>query len=93
MLLVVGMCLAAAAQQAAQKSDASLAREGALALAAAHGEKPRYGGKFLSVGNEEIPPHDMHRDLLSVAYAARSTPTIASFCTSPYDPQGQEVYS
>src|SRR5215510_15922470 len=59
--LVVGMCLAAAAQQAAQKSDASLAEEGALALAAAHGEKPRYGGKFLSVGNEEIPTYDIHQ--------------------------------
>jgi len=38
-----------------KKSDAELVREGALALAAAHGEKPRYGGKFLSAGNEEIP--------------------------------------
>ena len=26
-----------------------------LALALAHGDKPRYGGKFLSVGNEEVP--------------------------------------
>ena len=58
--LVVVMCLAAAAQQATQKSDADLAHEGALALAAAHGEKPRYGGKFFSVGNEEIPTYDMH---------------------------------
>jgi hypothetical protein len=53
--LVVGMCLAAAAQQAAQKSDAALAREGALALAAGRGEKPRYGGKFLSAGKRRSP--------------------------------------
>jgi len=37
--------------QQAIKSDADLARQGALALATAHGDKPRYGGKFLSVGN------------------------------------------
>src|SRR5438309_7563164 len=54
MFLVVGISLPALAQQA-PKSDAELARQGALALAVAHGEKPRYGGKFLSVGNEEIP--------------------------------------
>ena len=60
MLLVLGIPLLALAQQAS-KSDAALAREGAVALAAAHGDKPRYGGKFLSAGNEEIPFYDMHQ--------------------------------
>ena len=60
MFLVVCMSLPALAQQA-PKSDAELARQGALALAVAHGEKPRYGGKFLSVGNEEIPFYDLHQ--------------------------------
>ena len=41
--------------QSAKKSDADLPREGALALAAAHGEKPRYGGKFLSAGQRGDP--------------------------------------
>ena len=89
-LLMVGMCLAAAAQQAAQKSDASLAREGALALAAAHGEKPRYGGKFLSVGNEEIPTYDMHQTSFGGVYAATAPAYNCLIRTSPYDPQGQE---
>ena len=42
-LLVGSMALLARAQQAAT-SDSDLARQGALALAAAHGEQPRYGG-------------------------------------------------
>ena len=41
--LVVGLCQGALAQSVAKKSDADLMREGAVALAAAHGEKPRYG--------------------------------------------------
>jgi hypothetical protein len=41
-LLVFGIALPGMAQQAA-KSDLEVARQGALALAAAHGEKPRYG--------------------------------------------------
>src|SRR5947208_15752812 len=77
LFLVVGMCLAAAAQQAAKKSDAELAREGALAFAAAHGEKPRYGGKFLSAGNEEIPFYDLHQTSLVGFYAP---PAPASNC-------------
>ena len=59
LLLVVCLPLFVVAQQAT-KSDADLARQGALALALAHGDKPRYGGKFVSVGNEEIPFYDMH---------------------------------
>src|SRR5215467_13705651 len=90
LLLVVGMCLVAAAQQAAQKSDADLAHEGALALAAAHGEKPRYGGKFLSVGNEEIPTFDMHQTSFGGVYAATAPAYNCLIRTSPYDPQGQE---
>ncbi len=95
LFLVVGMCLAAAAQQAAKKSDADLAREGALALAAAHGEKPRYGGKFLSAGNEEVPFYDLHQTSLCGIYAAVAPAYNCLIRTSPYDPmaleQGREV--
>src|SRR2546425_12592636 len=86
LLLVVGMCLAAAAQQAAKQSDADLAREGALALAAAHGEKPRYGGKFLSAGNEEIPFYDPHQTSLGGIYAATAPASNCLIRTTPYDP-------
>jgi hypothetical protein len=69
-VLVLGMCLAATAQQAAQPSDAALVREGARALAAANGEQPRYGGTFLSADNEEIPFYDLHQTSLGGIYAA-----------------------
>ena len=59
MVLIIGLSLPAVAQQAAQ-SDREVARHGALAFAAAHGEQPRYGGTFLSAGNEEIPFYDLH---------------------------------
>src|SRR5262252_8718379 len=87
--LVIGMCLAAAAQQGAKKSDAELAREGALALAAGHGEKPRYGGKFLSAGNEEIPFYDPHQTSLGGVYAAPAYNCLIS--TSPYDPMALDI--
>src|SRR5499426_4538448 len=88
--LVVAMCQAAAAQQAAKKSDADVARQGALALAAAHGEKPRYGGKFLSAGNEEIPFYDLHQTSFGGVYAAVAPAYNCLIRTSPYDPEGQE---
>src|SRR6266849_9959260 len=91
LFLVVGMCLAAAAQQAAKKSDAELAREGALALAAAHGEKPRYGGKFLSAGNEEIPFYDLHQTSLGGIYAAVAPVYNCLIRTSPYDPMALDI--
>ncbi len=69
MLLMVCLPRMVDAQQPAQ-SDTDVARQGALALAAAHGEKPRYGGKFLSVGNEEIPLYDMHQTSFGGVYAA-----------------------
>ena len=89
--LVVVMCLAAAAQQAVQKSDADLVREGALALAAAHGEKPRYGGKFLSVGNEEIPFYDLHQTSLGGIYASVAPAYNCLIRTSPYDPMALDI--
>src|SRR6266704_3088121 len=91
LLLVVGMCLAAAAQQAAKQSDAVLARQGALALAAAHGEKPRYGGKFLSAGNEEIPFYDLHQTSLGGIYSAVAPIYNGLVRTSPYDPMATDV--
>ena len=91
LVLVVGMCLAAAAQQVAKKSDAELVREGALALAAAHGEKPRYGGKFLSAGNEEIPFYDLHQTSLGGIYAAVAPVYNCLIRTSPYDPMAMDI--
>jgi len=85
------MCLAAAAQQGAKKPDAELAREGALALAAAHGEKPRYGGKFLSAGNEEIPFYDPHQTSLGGVYAATAPAYNCLIRTSPYDPMALDI--
>src|SRR5262247_4210985 len=89
LLLGVGLPLAATPQQVA-KSDADLARQGALSLAAVHGDKPRYGGKFLSVGNEEIPFYDMHQTSFGGVYAATAPAYNCLIRTSPYDPEGQE---
>src|SRR5262244_359094 len=91
LFLVVVMCLAAAAQQAAKKSDAELVREGAIPLAAAHGEKPRYGGKFLSAGNEEIPFYDPHQTSLGGIYAATAPAYNCLIRTSPYDPMALDI--
>src|SRR5713101_6145261 len=91
MLLVIGICLPAAAQPGGKKADAELAREGPLALAAAHGEKPRYGGKFLSVGNEEVPFYDMHQTSLGGIYAAVAPAYNCLIRTSPYDPMALDI--
>src|SRR5215813_5903063 len=91
LLLVVTMCQAATAQQGAKKSDAELAREGALALAAAHGEKPRYGGKFLSAGNEEVPFYDLHQTSLGGVYASVAPAYNCLIRTSPYDPLALDI--
>ena len=90
LLLVLCLPLLVVAQQAT-KSDVDLARQGALALAAAHGDKPRYGGKFLSVGNEEIPFYDMHQTSFGGIYAAVAPAYNCLIRTSPYDPKGQEI--
>ena len=90
LLLAVCLCLPLMTT-AQQKSDADLARDGAIALAAAHGEKPRYGGKFLSVGNEEVPFYDMHQTSLGGIYAATAPAYNCLIRTSPYDPKGQEI--
>src|SRR5438093_7542295 len=90
MFLVVCISLPALAQQA-PKSDAEWARQGALALAVAHGEKPRYGGKFLSVGNEEIPFYDLHQTSLGGVYAATAPAYNCLIRTSPYDPMALDI--
>jgi hypothetical protein len=75
MLAIAGLPRGGSAQQPT-RSDVEFARQGPLALAAAHGEKPRYGGKFLSVGNEKIPTYDMHQTSLGgVASPHRPTPS------------------
>ena len=89
-LVVVGMPLLALAQPA-PTSDIEVARQGALALAAAHGEKPRYGGKFLSAGNEEIPFYDMHQTSFGGVYAAVAPAYNCLIRTSPYDPMALDL--
>src|SRR5438552_856378 len=90
LLLMLCLPLAAGAQQPAM-SEADLARQGALALAAAHGEKPRYGGKFLSAGNEEIPFYDLHQTSLGGIYAAVAPVYNCLIRTSPYDPMATDI--
>lgn len=90
MLLIICIPPAVMAQQAT-KSDAELVQQGALALAAAHGEKPRSGGTFLSVGNEEIPFYDMHQTSFGGVYAATAPAYNGLVRTSPYDPLALEV--
>src|SRR5215471_13933145 len=90
--MLVMVCLSGmTGAQPPATSDAALARQGPLALAAAHGETPRYGGKFLSVGNEEIPFYDMHQTSFGGVYAATAPAYNCLIRTSPYDPQGQAL--
>jgi ABC-type transport system substrate-binding protein len=72
-------------------SDPDLVRQGPLALAAAHGERPRYSGTFLSAGNEEIPFYDMHQTSFGGVYAATAPAYNCLVRTSPYDPLALEV--
>jgi ABC-type transport system substrate-binding protein len=88
--LLVYLSLPGVAQQATQ-SDADLIRQGPLALAAAHGEQPRRGGKFLSAGNEKLPHFDMHQTSFGGVYAATALSYNCLVRTSPYDPLALEV--
>jgi peptide/nickel transport system substrate-binding protein len=90
MLLIAGLPRGGSAQQPT-RSDVELARQGALALAAAHGEKPRYGGKFLSVGNEKIPTYDMHQTSLGGVFAVTAPAYNCLIRTSPYDPLALDI--
>ena len=89
-LLVGSIALRASAQQVTQ-SDLEGARQGAIPLAAAHGEKPRYGGKFLSAGNEEVPFYDLHQTSLGGVYAAVAPAYNCLIRTSPYDPMALDI--
>lgn len=90
MLVLIGVPLTLMAQQA-EKPDADLVREGPLALAAAHDEKPRRGGKFVGVLNEKIPFYDMHQTSLGGIFAATAPAYNGLVRTSPYDPLATEV--
>src|SRR2546427_5101782 len=90
LLAVVCLPWLVLAQQAA-KSDADLAQQGALALALAHGDKPRYGGKFISAGNEVIPLFDMHQTSFGGVYAATAPAYNCLIRTSPYDPLALDI--
>jgi peptide/nickel transport system substrate-binding protein len=89
-LLVGSTALRASAQQATT-SDLEVARQGAIPLAAVHGEKPRYGGTFLSAGNEEVLHYDMHQTSLGGIYAAVSPAYNCLIRTSPYDPMALDL--
>src|SRR5919205_2466935 len=80
------------AQQAATRSDEEILRlQGPAALAAAHGETPRYGGTFISVGVEATPLFDMHQTSFGGVYAATAPAYNCLVRTSPYDPMALEV--
>src|SRR5499427_9395258 len=89
-LLLGSIVLLARAQSVAQ-SDIDWARQGALALAAAHSEQPRYGGTFLSAGNEEVPFYDLHQTSLGGIFAAVSPAYNCLIRTSPYDPKSLDI--
>ena len=89
-VLLVYLSLPGVAQQA-PTSDADLIRQGSLALAAAHGEQPRRGGKFLSAGNERLPHFDMHQTSFGGIYAATAPAYNCLVRTSPYDPLALDV--
>src|SRR5256712_4415874 len=80
-----------AAAQQPTPSDLAVARQGAIPLAAAHGEQPRYGGTFLSAGNEEIPFYDPHQTSLGGVYAAVAPAYNCLIRTSPYDPMALDI--
>jgi peptide/nickel transport system substrate-binding protein len=88
--LLVSLSLPGVAQQATT-SDADRIRQGPLALAAAHGEQPRRGGKFLSAGNEKLPHFDMPQTSFGGIYAATAPAYNCLVRTSPYDPLAFEV--
>jgi len=88
--LLVSLSLPGVAQQATT-SDADRIRQGPLVLAAAHGEQPRRGGKFLSAGNEKPPHFDMHQTSFGGIYAATAPAYNCLVRTSPYDPLALEV--
>ena len=82
------------AQQVATRSDAEILRlQGPAALAAAHGEQPRYGGTFISAGVEATPLFDMHQTSFGGVYAATAPAYNCLVRTSPYDPMALEVVS
>src|SRR5262245_45072893 len=90
LMAIVALPVAVMAQLAT-KSDADLIREGPAALAAAHGDKPRYGGKFISTGNEVIPLFDMHQTSFGGVYAATASAYNCLIRTSPYDPMALDI--
>lgn len=92
-LLVMALLpMTSLAQQAAKQSDVELIREGPAALAAAHGEKPRYGGKLISVGVEAVPLYDMHQTSFGGVYAATAPAYNCLVRTSPYDPMALDIF-
>ena len=64
---------------------------GGLALAEANGEKPRYGGKFLTSGPEIIPSADMHQTSFGGVYTITAPIYNGLLATSPYDPLALEL--
>ena len=58
---------------------------GPKALAAANGETPRYGGKFLTSGPELIPTGDMQQTSLGGVYTTTAPLYNGLLATSPYD--------
>jgi len=92
LLVMLVLPATAMTQQTTKPSDVELFRAGPAALAAAHGEKPRYGGKFISVGVEAVPLYDMHQTSFGGVYAATAPAYNCLVRTSPYDPMALEIF-
>jgi ABC-type transport system substrate-binding protein len=80
-----------ATAQPTAKSAAVLVRESPLALAAAHNEKPRYGGKFLAAEWEPISFYDMHQTSFGGVGIITAPAYNGLLATSPYDPLALEI--
>ena len=82
-----------AAAEVTEYTDAAklLMSGGAMALAEAQGESPRYGGKFLANNWEPIPFFDMHQTSFGGVYVITAPAYNGLLATSPYDPLAAEI--
>ena len=64
---------------------------GPLALADAHGETPRHGGKFLANNWEPVPSYDSHQITFGGVYVSTAPAYNGLLAQSPYDPLAQQI--
>ena len=64
---------------------------GPLALADAHGETPRHGGKFLANNWEPVPSYDSHQITFGGVFVSTAPAYNGLLAQSPYDPLAQQI--